>query len=374
MSKIKVIFMKSSFYKYFNCNNKEELYLKLKKNSIDTHKLGKYLKFNQEKENKKIIIKGQYKLFDYLKNNIPDRDEVQVIMFNDNLEVLSDYKFPIKTEFKDILDKSYVETGNRVILLSHESEYNKLLKLEMDFELFGYGIIDRIELDKNLVIDSKNGMENYQFTEEDIINGKNKNFKEETKKINFKELHEFMDYYAKNELLNLNIKDDRRKIKQILKIANQEKSQEYFGIIEYNKDQNITNIETSLFKGGIRSAKVDPILIAPFLLNKDTDGLIIFHNHPAGSVSPSKEDLSLTDYIEKMANRFYKNIEDHFIIGKNNIFSFREEFLLSNYSYERSSNKEVSISEKVNKLIQPIKTKSKEISTRSRVRSKGQER
>ena len=176
MSKIKVIFMKSSFYKYFNCNNKEELYLKLKKNSIDTHKLGKYLKFNQEKENKKIIIKGQYKLFDYLKNNIPDRDEVQVIMFNDNLEVLSDYKFPIKTEFKDILDKSYVETGNRVILLSHESEYNKLLKLEMDFELFGYGIIDRIELDKNLVIDSKNGMENYQFTEEDIINGKNKNF------------------------------------------------------------------------------------------------------------------------------------------------------------------------------------------------------
>ena len=168
--------MKDSFYKYFNCNNKEELYLKLKQNSIDTHKLGKYLKFNQEKENKKIVIRGQYKLFDYLKNNIPDRDEVQIIMFNSNMEVLSDNKFPINTQFKDILDKSYVETANHVILLSHENEYNKLLRLEMDFELFGYKIIDRIELDKNLELDSKNGIGNYQFTEEDIINGKNETF------------------------------------------------------------------------------------------------------------------------------------------------------------------------------------------------------
>lgn len=372
--------MKDSFYKYFNCNNKEELYLKLKQNSIDTYKLGKYLKFNQEKENKKTVIRGQYKLFDYLKNNIPDRDEVQIIMFNSNMEVLSDNKFPINTQFKDILDKSYVETANHVILLSHENEYNKLLRLEMDFELFGYKIIDRIELDKNLELDSKNGIGNCQFTEEDIINGKNKNFKEEKKKINSKELHEFMDYYAKNELLGLNIKDDRKKIKEILKIANQEKNQEYFGLITYNKDQNITNIETSLFKGGIREAKIDPIIITPFLLNQDTDGLIIFHNHPSGSISPSKGDIQVTEMIEKMAMRFYKNIEDHFIIGKNETFSFREEFLLSNYSYERSSNKELSISEKEINLKEPVKNKikskeiTKEKSTRNRLRSRGQER
>lgn len=366
--------MKDSFYKYFNCNNKEELYLKLKQNSIDTHKLGKYLKFNQEKENKKIVIRGQNKLFDYLKNNIPDRDEVQVIMFNNNMEVLSDNKFPVETKFKDILNKSYVETGNHVILLSHEKEYNKLLRLEMDFKLFGYKIIDRIELDKNLELDSKNGIGNCQFTEEDIINGKNKNFKEEKKKINSKELHEFMDYYAKNELLHLNIKDDRRKIKEILKIANQEKSQEYFGLITYNKDQNITNIETSLFKGGIREARIDPIIITPFLLNQETDGLIIFHNHPSGSISPSEGDIHVTEVIEKMAMRFSKSVEDHFIIGKNKTFSFREEFLLSNYSYERSSNKEISISEKENKLIEDIKNKTKgklkERATRSRARTK----
>lgn len=366
--------MKDSFYKYFNCNNKEELYLKLKQNSIDTYKLGKYLKFNQEKENKKIVIRGQNKLFDYLKNNIPDRDEVQIIMFNSNMEVLSDNKFPINTQFKDILDKSYVETANHVILLSHENEYNKLLRLEMDFKLFGYKIIDRIELDKNLELDSKNGIGNCQFTEEDIINGKNKNFKEEKKKINSKELHEFMDYYAKNELLHLNIKDDRRKIKEILKIANQEKSQEHFGLITYNKDQNITNIETSLFKGGIREAKIDPIIITPFLLNQETDGLIIFHNHPSGSISPSEGDIHVTEVIEKMAMRFSKSVEDHFIIGKNETFSFREEFLLSNYSYEKSSNKEMSVSEKENKLIKDIKNKpkvrSKERVTRSRARIK----
>lgn len=362
--------MKNSFYKYFNCDTKEELYLKLKQNSIDTYKLRKYLKFNQEKENKKTIIKGEYKLYDYLKNNIPDKDEVQIIMFNNNLEIVSDSKFPAKTKFKDILDKSYVESGTHVILLSHKN--NNLWRLEMDFELFGYKILDRIELDKNLVLDSKNGIRNFQFTEKDIINGKNKTFKEEKKKYDSKELNEFMDYYAKKELLKLNIIDDRRQIKEILKISTQEKNQEHFGVIEYDKNQKIIGIETGLFKGGITKAEIDPRILAPFFLNKNTEGLILFHNHPSGKLSPSKNDLNLTDKIEKMASHFSKNIEDHFITGKDGIFSFKEEFLL-NSSYKISNNKERTVSEKENKLIEDIKNKPKKLSkekpTRSRARS-----
>lgn len=357
--------MKKSFYKYFNCNTKEELYLKLKENSKDVLKLKEYLEFVKKKENNKIQIRRQDSLLEYLKNNIPDKNEVQVIMFNQNMNILSDNKFPVEIEFKDILNKSFSKNAVGVILISHEKEEKKLLRLELNFELFGYNIIDRIELDENLKSYGKYGIKEWQFEETDIINGKNKNIKEESMKYDPKEFDNFMDYYAKKELLELNIKNDKRKIKEILKMSNQEKNQEHFGVIEYDKNQKIIGIETVLFKGGITKVEIDPRIFTPFFLNKNTEGLLLFHNHPSGSVSPSKADLHLTDIIEKMANCFNKKIEDHYILGREEIFSFKDELLL-NTSFQVTNTKEIPVIEKNIKINKQNK--------RNRLKTKGQER
>ncbi len=53
-------------------------------------------------------------------------------------------------------------------------------------------------------------------------------------------------------------------------------------------------------------------------------GMIIVHNHPAGSISPSFEDVKLTNEFIKLGRLLSIPVIDHLIIGKNNYYSFRE--------------------------------------------------
>lgn len=52
--------------------------------------------------------------------------------------------------------------------------------------------------------------------------------------------------------------------------------------------------------------------------------MIIVHNHPAGSIVPSFEDVNLTNEFIKLGRLLGILVIDHLIIGKNNYYSFRE--------------------------------------------------
>ncbi len=52
--------------------------------------------------------------------------------------------------------------------------------------------------------------------------------------------------------------------------------------------------------------------------------MIIVHNHPAGSISPSFDDVKLTNEFIRLGRLLGIQVIDHLIIGKNNYYSFRE--------------------------------------------------
>ncbi len=52
--------------------------------------------------------------------------------------------------------------------------------------------------------------------------------------------------------------------------------------------------------------------------------MILVHNHPAGSISPSYEDVYLTNEFIKLGRMMGIFVIDHLIIGKNKYYSFRE--------------------------------------------------
>ena len=56
----------------------------------------------------------------------------------------------------------------------------------------------------------------------------------------------------------------------------------------------------------------------------NASAMIIVHNHPAGSISPSFDDVLLTNEFIKIGRLMGINVIDHLIIGKNNYYSFRE--------------------------------------------------
>lgn len=58
--------------------------------------------------------------------------------------------------------------------------------------------------------------------------------------------------------------------------------------------------------------------------------MLLIHNHPSGSLNPSKEDIGITDRLIQLTDLMGIPLLDHIIVGGNNIeyFSMREKGLM----------------------------------------------
>lgn len=78
-------------------------------------------------------------------------------------------------------------------------------------------------------------------------------------------------------------------------------------------------------KGGISTTGVDTrIVMQEAVLNKATQ-IILCHNHPSGSVRPSRADIQLTEKLHRAAELMDLLLVDHIIIHKERYYSFAEE-------------------------------------------------
>ena len=70
----------------------------------------------------------------------------------------------------------------------------------------------------------------------------------------------------------------------------------------------------SLSKGGTASTIVDPRIVFAIALKRRSHQIILGHNHPSGSLSPSRHDLKLTERISKLGELLDIQLADHLII------------------------------------------------------------
>jgi len=63
-------------------------------------------------------------------------------------------------------------------------------------------------------------------------------------------------------------------------------------------------------------------------LTLDAAGMILGHNHPAGSLSPSEADKQLTRQIQEAARAMGMTVHDHLIVAHEGSFSFRQAGIL----------------------------------------------
>jgi DNA repair protein RadC len=57
-------------------------------------------------------------------------------------------------------------------------------------------------------------------------------------------------------------------------------------------------------------------------------GIIIAHNHPSGTLSPSRADMQITDRLKEVAKLVGIELLDHVILAKEGYYSFSDEGLL----------------------------------------------
>lgn len=92
--------------------------------------------------------------------------------------------------------------------------------------------------------------------------------------------------------------------------------------------QNKILYKTCLFRGGIASSVADVRVIFKTALEHFSTRIIVAHNHPAGSLKPSQEDINITKKINEAGKLLDIELLDHIIIAQNKFYSFKEEGIL----------------------------------------------
>ena len=323
--------MDNNFYSYFNCNNKEELYSLIKDRDKSVKELADYIEYAKEnilERNYKITNQDQleeaFKMGDIIN---PGADEISIIFFDSANNIVNNKVFNQETSLENIMLESYSPVARNFMLMNGKSATRRTLELGNDLNSLGFTEIDILTKEKDNVFFSKLGCESKDFG----VPKKRENPYNFSKKVNklekMENYQEFMRFYTNNEIIGKNILYQSEEIEELLKIANQKLTQEEFIVLQHDKNYNVISCE-SIFRGGLDRSTVDIKTLIPKILDKRITGISVSHNHPSGNSNPSRADIELTNAIEKMCKKFNKNLLDHYVVSKSEVFSFLNKGLI----------------------------------------------
>lgn len=106
-----------------------------------------------------------------------------------------------------------------------------------------------------------------------------------------------------------------------------DKKQEYFYCIYLDVKKRIIQSKL-LFIGTLNYSLVNPREIFKEAYLNEATSIICIHNHPSGDVTPSKQDIDITNHLIEIGKIHNINIDDHLIIGSDKYFSFFENNLI----------------------------------------------
>jgi len=116
-------------------------------------------------------------------------------------------------------------------------------------------------------------------------------------------------------------------IANYLKIKLKDYRHEVFAVLFLNRSNRINHFEI-ISEGGLTGTVADPRIILRKALEQDAVNIILCHNHPSGSLRPSKADEQITLKIKEAAKFLDITVLDHIIVSEEGYFSFADDGLL----------------------------------------------
>lgn len=102
---------------------------------------------------------------------------------------------------------------------------------------------------------------------------------------------------------------------------------EQFKVLFLNRANKVLCVY-NVSSGGITGTVADPRLIYSAALKVNAVSLVLSHNHPSGSLKPSRQDEELTQKIKCAGSFLDIKVLDHLIISSEGYYSFADEGLL----------------------------------------------
>ena len=128
-------------------------------------------------------------------------------------------------------------------------------------------------------------------------------------------------------LLNKSVISSSREIADYLQAKLKDLRHEVFAVLFLNRANKVNHFEI-VSEGGITGTVADPRIILKKALEEDAISIILCHNHPSGSLKPSRADEELTNKIKEAAKYFDIKVLDHLIVSDAGYYSFADEGIL----------------------------------------------
>lgn len=116
-------------------------------------------------------------------------------------------------------------------------------------------------------------------------------------------------------------------IAAFLKARLQDLRHEVFAVLFLNRAHKVNHYEV-VSEGGITGTVADPRIILKRAVEENAVSIILCHNHPSGSLKPSRADEQLTEKIRQAAALLDITVLDHIIVSDSGYYSFADEGLL----------------------------------------------
>jgi DNA repair protein RadC len=99
---------------------------------------------------------------------------------------------------------------------------------------------------------------------------------------------------------------------------------EYFKVLFLNQANQVLGY-TLISEGGITETSVDVRIILQAALLTNSVALVLAHNHPSGSMKPSRQDMEITKQVKEAARLMRITVIDHLILTDEGYYSFSDE-------------------------------------------------
>jgi len=116
-------------------------------------------------------------------------------------------------------------------------------------------------------------------------------------------------------------------VKQYLQLHLAHKSHEVFAVLFMDSQNRLLALE-ELFRGTLTQTSVYPREVVLRALHHQCAAVVLAHNHPSGSVQPSRADEALTQNLKASLALVDVRVLDHIIVGQGQSLSMAEQGLL----------------------------------------------
>lgn len=98
---------------------------------------------------------------------------------------------------------------------------------------------------------------------------------------------------------------------------------ESFFLLILNRACN-TIAYAKISQGGTAGTVVDTKIVCKYAIDSLGSAVILAHNHPSGTLTPSEQDIRVTDTLKKALAIFDIQVMDHVILTEESYYSFAD--------------------------------------------------